>query len=123
MKRMKLNTLTIDQLLQQFAQIGVAQDRALLARDHSRFNRFYDQMGEVDRELRARGANARLELLQLFNHPNIQVRLKAATMTLGIAPVAAREALESIVASKEFPQAGDAGMLIRGLNDGTFRPT
>jgi Domain of unknown function (DUF2019) len=123
MKRTKLNALTIDQLLQQFAQIGVAQDRALLARDHSRFNRLYDQMGDVDRELRARGANARLELLRLFNHPNIQVRLKAATMTLGIAPVAAREALETIVASKEFPQAGDAGMLISGLDDGTFKPT
>lgn len=79
-------------------------------------------MDEVDRELRARGREARLELLRLFEHESMQVRLKAATRTLTVAPVRARTVLEAIRASQYHPQALDAGMLIRGLDDGTFKP-
>jgi hypothetical protein len=53
----------------------------------------------------------------------MQVRLKAAIHTLAVAPVEARQQLEAIATSNWYPQAGDAGMTIRGLDDGTFRPT
>ncbi len=39
-----------------------------------------------------------------------------------VAPVEAREQLEAIVSANWFPQSGDAGMTIRGLEDGTFKP-
>ncbi|MGH6736206.1 MAG: DUF2019 domain-containing protein [Methyloceanibacter sp.] len=115
--------MTLDQLIERFVQIALAQDDAILDDRYSEFNRLYDRMLDVDRELRARGIEARLELLRLYDHPNIQVRLKAATSTLGVAPKEGRRLLESIAASQHYPQAADAGMLVDGLDDGTFRPT
>ncbi|MGH6838401.1 MAG: DUF2019 domain-containing protein [Methylocella sp.] len=79
-------------------------------------------MDAVDNELRARGLEARLALLRLYDHPNIEVRLKAATRTLAIAPIAARRVIEAIKASQQFPQAGDAGMTLRYLDEGIFKP-
>jgi hypothetical protein len=123
MSQSALQELTADQLIARLVQIGLSQDDAQLEGDISRFNRLYDQMREVDEELRARGREARLMLLQLYEHPNIQVRLNAAGLSLGVAPKEARLVLENIAASGHYPQAGDAGMLIGGLEDGTFRPT
>jgi hypothetical protein len=60
--------------------------------------------------------------MALYNDRNSQVRLIAASHTLAVAPAAARHVLEQIVQRKEFPQALDAGMLIRGLDDGSFKP-
>lgn len=96
---------------------------AILDDRYSEFNRLYDRMQDVDRELRARGREPRLKLLRLYDHPNIQVRLKAATSTLGVAPKEGRRLLEAIAASQAYPQAADAGMLVDGLDDGTFKPT
>jgi hypothetical protein len=59
-----------------------------------KFNRLFDQMHAVDIELRARGLAARLALLRLFDHPNMQVRLQAAKWSLGVAPDAARQVIE-----------------------------
>jgi len=42
--------------------------------------------------------------------------------TLAVAPETARNALQVIADSKFYPQAGDAGMLLRGLDDGSFHP-
>lgn len=114
---------TIDQLLERFVSICLQQDEALLRDDYARFNRLYKQMDEIDNELRARGLEARRSLSRLFDHPHIQVRLKAATRSLGVLPTQARSLLEEISESQEYPQAGDAGMVIRGLDDGSFKPT
>jgi hypothetical protein len=104
-----LKSLTVDELVDRFAEIGVAQDTALwdaLGKSKNpKFNRLYWEMDAVDKELRARGRDARLALLRLYNHKNIQVRLKAAMRTLGVAPVEARKLIEQISASKIYPQA------------------
>jgi len=118
----ELKDLTLEQLLTQFIEIGLAQDGALLKDEHAKFNQLYRQMDEVDNELRARGPTARLTLTRLFDHPNLQVRLRAATRALAVAPSRAREVIEAIAASRLYPQAGDAGMLLSGLDDGTFKP-
>jgi hypothetical protein len=75
---MKFEGLTVDQLVDRFAEIGVAQDQALLYDEHKKFNRLYSEMNEVDKELRRRGPEARLAVLRLYNHANMQVRVKAA---------------------------------------------
>ena len=93
MKQVKLEELTVDELLERFAEIGVAQDKAELMGEISKYNSLYSQMDDVDQELRKRGTSARLALLRLYSHPNIQVRLKAAIRTLAIAPDAARSAI------------------------------
>jgi hypothetical protein len=61
--------------------------------------------------------------MALFNHPNMQVRLKAAVETLAVAPYEARLQLRAIADSQWFPQAGDAGMTLRGIDDCSFKPT
>ena len=91
--------MTVDQLLDLYVNVGIDQEEAL------------------DRD-----AYSRKALQRLYNHPNIQVRLKAATRTLAAAPLAARAVLQTIYESKLYPQAGDAGMTLRALDDGTFKP-
>jgi Domain of unknown function (DUF2019) len=122
MKPLALEKLTVDQLVERFAEIGGAQDRALLYDERKKFNSLFSQMNEVDQELRSRGLDARLALLRLFDHDNMQVRLKAAVGTLAVAPETARKVLEAIRASKLQPQAMDAGMILRGLDDGEYKP-
>jgi len=50
-------------------------------------------------------------------------RLNSMKATLALAPDAARRALEALAASREFPQAGDAGMSLINLDRGIFKPT
>lgn len=122
MKKITLADMTVDQLVDRFAEIGIAQDQALLGGAIRELKRLFNQMRAVDEELRARGQQARLALVRLYDHPNIQVRLQAARKTLGIAPVAARKVVEEISESGWFPQAGDAGMTLSNLDSGFFKP-
>ncbi len=122
MKRVTLQELTIDELVDRFVELGIGQDQAELYDENSKYNMLFKQMTAVDQELRARGREARLALLRLYNHPNMQVREQAAIKTLGVAPEAARKVLEAIRASKWQPQALDAGMILRGLDSGQYKP-
>lgn len=122
MKRVRLDQLTDDALVERFAEIGVAQDDAIFHDQNAKFNRLYEQMDAVDRELRSRGRDARLALRKLYSHPNLQTRLQAAKFSLGVAPVEARRVIQQIYDWKIYPQAGDAGMCLSNLDDGTFKP-
>jgi hypothetical protein len=117
-----LKDMTVDQLVDRFAENCIAQYPAIMGGATSEYRRLYNQMDLIDNELRNRGLDARLALLRLYGHPNIQVRLRAATRTLGIAPVAARKVIEDVKQSGWFPQAGDAGMTLRNLDEGIFKP-
>jgi Domain of unknown function (DUF2019) len=123
MKRAQLGDMTIANLVERFAQIGVAQDQALLGGEIAKFNRLFDQMSDVSNELKSRKGDQRRALMVLYNYPNIQVRLKAAKHTLAVAPVEARKQLEAIADTHWMPQAGDAGMSLSFLDRGTFKPT
>lgn len=123
MKRIKLGEMTIEQLVERFTAIALDQDQALLAHEYEKFNRLFDEMEAIENELKARQGDQRRALLSLYGHPNTQVRLKAAEATLAVAPESARRMLQSIVDSREFPQAGDAGMMLRNLDREVFKPT
>jgi Domain of unknown function (DUF2019) len=123
MKRSKHEDMTVDQLVQRFTAIGVEQDKALLRRQHANFNRLFDEMVAIEEELKVRQGDQRRELLRLYEHPNAQVRLNAVKATLAVAPEFARRTLEMIADSREYPQAGDAGMTIDSLERGIFKPT
>jgi hypothetical protein len=99
MKRATIDTLTTDQLFERFAEISVGQYEALLYDEYKKLKRLFGDMRAVDDELRKRGRNARLDLLRLYDHPNMQVRLHAAKCTLGVAPDAARRVIEAVRAS------------------------
>jgi hypothetical protein len=122
MKKLALSEMTVDQLVDRFAEIGVAQGDVRYEDHIARFKRLYKDMDDVDHELRRRGRAARLALTRLYDHPDTQVRLKAATRTLGIDPVAARAVIQAVADSKHFPQAGEAGMRLWAYDEGRFRP-
>jgi hypothetical protein len=121
-KQRDLGDLAIDQLVARFAELGVAQDGALIYDQILKYNKLYKEMTAVELELRARGKEALLALMRLYHHSNIQVREQAAIRTLGVAPAAARKMLETIVASRCFPQAGDAASMLRALDSGEYTP-
>jgi Domain of unknown function (DUF2019) len=123
MKRAKLQDMTVDQLVERFTAIALEQDKALLRNEYAKFNRLFEQMEEVKRELKERDGDQRRALLRLYDHPNAQVRLKAVKATLAVAPERARRMLEIIAESRVYPQAGEAGMSIDNLERGIFKPT
>jgi Domain of unknown function (DUF2019) len=121
MKRHKQD-MTANQLVERFTAIGIEQDQALLRRQHAKFNRLFDEMVAIEDELKRRSGDQRRQLLPLYNHPNAQVRLNAAKATLAVAPEPARRALQTIADSREYPQAGNAGMSLDNLELGIFKP-
>jgi ParB-like chromosome segregation protein Spo0J len=123
MKRAKLQDMTVSQLVEQFTAIALDQDKALLRNEYAKFNRLFDQMEDVKRELKSRDGDQRRALLRLYDHPNAQVRLKAVKATLAVAPERARRMLKAIAESREYPQAGEAGMSLYNLERGIFTPT
>ncbi|HEY6994169.1 MAG TPA: DUF2019 domain-containing protein [Xanthobacteraceae bacterium] len=123
MKSSKLQSMTVDQLVQRFTAIALDQDKALLRREYARFNRLFDEMEAIEGELKERDGDQRRALLRLYDHPNAQVRVKAVKATLAVAPQPALRQLKAIAESREYPQAGEAGMSLLNLERGIFKPT
>jgi len=121
--RNKLERATEEELAEYFVAIAVVQDKAMRQGDHSKYNRLCGEMDAVERELKQRTGDQRRALIPLYEHPNAQVRLKAAIETLALAPDAARQALQIISDREEYPQAADARGMMRAVDDGTFVPS
>ena len=122
MKDVELGAISSNDLVHRFAQIGVAQDRALLGGEIAKFNRLFQQMIDVADELKKRKGDQRRLLLELFDFPNMQVQLQAAKLTLAVAPAEARKQLEAIADTHWMPQAGDAGMSLSFLDRDVIKP-
>jgi uncharacterized protein YdcH (DUF465 family) len=123
MKQTGLQDMTVDQLVERFTVIALDQDKALLRREHAKFNRLFDKMEAVEEELKTRSGDQRRALLRLYEHPNSQVQLKAVKATLAVAPEPALRMLKAIAESRKYPQAGEAGMSLENLQSGIFKPT
>ena len=119
MRKDNLKEYTLPQLIRRFEEIGTAQEVALDSENTKKFNRLYDEMEAVDLEIRSRGTESRRGLLALYDHPSVQVRLCAAQYTYGVAPQEARAALKSIADSHMLPQAMNAALSVRKIDDGT----
>jgi hypothetical protein len=115
-----LKAMTVSELVERFAAIAIDQDKAIFEEDNTRFRKLYGLMEAVRSELKARPGDQRRALLPLFEHPNLQVRLKAAITTLALAPDPSQQLLQAIANSNRFPQAADAGLILDGLSDGSF---
>ena len=123
MKQIALSDMTTADLVERFAQIGVAQGKALLRGEHAKFNRLFGQMADISKELKQRDGDQRRALMALYSYQDMQVRMKAAIHTLAVAPVEARHMLQTIAGSNWMPQAGHAGMSLSSLERGIFKPT
>jgi hypothetical protein len=122
MKQVVLSELTPSELVRHFADITLAQDVADRHGEYTKYNRLFTRMMEVARELGSREGDQRIQLLQLYTHPNMQVRTQAAILTLAVAPIEAQAQLRAIVDSKWFPQAAEAGFCLQGFERGEFKP-
>ena len=123
MKRANLQHVSVTQLVERFVAVTLAQDQALLMDEFSKFNRLFAEMEAIKRELKSHDGDQRRALIPLYDHPNAQVRLKAAKATLAVSPESARRMLQIIADSHEYPQAGEAGMSLDNLDRGIFKPT
>jgi hypothetical protein len=122
MKQARLQDMTVDQLVERFSDLALEQDKALLGENIKRVNQLYDALKGVEGELKLRDGDQRRALVRLYEHKNPQVRLKAVKATLAVAPEIARPMLQAIADSREYPQAGEAGMSIWFLKEGTYKP-
>jgi hypothetical protein len=122
MKRIDVKTTSVDDLVKEFTAVAIEQGQALLMDEVAKFNRLYDEMDIIRNELRSRPGDQRKALLPLLRHNNVQVRLKAAITTLAVTPDASKSVLKDIAESKRYPQAADAGLVLRGLDDGSYQP-
>jgi hypothetical protein len=111
---------SVQELVARFLSITLAQYDAARIADTTKYNRLYRKMEDVVNELKRREGDQRRALLPLLDHPNVQVRMMAAHAVLTISPVLARKAFQSVRDSEIFPQAMDAGMTIRALDNGTY---
>jgi hypothetical protein len=111
---------SVQELVAHFLSITLAQYDAARVADTTKYNRLYRKMEDVVNELKRREGDERRALLPLLDHPNVQVRMMAAHAVLRISPVLARKAFQSVRDSQIFPQAMDAGMTIRALDNGTY---
>jgi hypothetical protein len=115
--------MSVTELVDRFAALAIAQFQAELQSDIAKQNKLIEEGWVVVDELKSRPGDQRSALTSLYDHPNVQVRLNAARLTLAVAPTAAREVVQSIADSKQYPQAGDAGMCLWALDQGIFTPT
>jgi len=114
--------MTVNELVERFATIGIEQDRAQRAGDIRKYSRLCVKMKAIDDELKNRPGDQRRALLPLYHHSNFQVRLMAAKLTLAVEPEAARRMLQLIHERRHQPQSGDAGMCLSLLDRGAFVP-
>jgi hypothetical protein len=118
MKRVKLQDMTAEQLVALFLAIALQQYEAIELDNNATFSRLFDQMNDVIAEFMARAGEERRALMALYDHPNPQVRYMAASATRDLAPQEARRVCEIIRERKEYPQAVDAGFLIKAVDEG-----
>lgn len=123
MKTTNLRTLSVAELVDRIVAGGLAQFEAELQSDIGKQNKCVTQAMAIAEELKRRPGDQRSALLRLYEHPNVQVQLTAAKLTLAVAPTAARKLIQAIADSKKYPQAMDAGMCLSALDQGIFKPT
>jgi hypothetical protein len=123
MKKTDLMRKASNELVDLFVSVALAQDEALLMDDIAKVNLLFDKLENIEEQLKSREGDQRRLLLTLYDHPNLQVRVKAVKATLAVEPEIARSMLKKIADSKEYPQAGEAGMSIWALEEGIFKPS
>ena len=123
MKRKAVSDMSDEQLVERFIANCLEQEQALLYDDINLFNRLFALMRNVVNELKGRPGDQRHALLDLYDHPNLQVRIKAVKNSLALAPDEGRRVLQEIANVTNRPQALEAGMSLRNLKAGIFKPT
>jgi len=118
-----LRILTDEELVAEFENRARVHGHNVVDGEVRDTKRSYRELNAIDEELRARGPTARVGLTRLLDHPEIAVRYYAATWSLAVEPGRARAVIEAVRNLGPIRLAGDAGMTLRMLDDGRFKPT
>lgn len=122
MTRNDLEQLSSHELIARFAEICVAQYEPEFDFDTRRFTRLFDQMQAVSVELKKRTGGERRNLTALFDHPNIQVRLKRLFMPWLFAMKRRTKYLKMLPPSRGIPkQQMPAACCGRSTREAMFR--
>lgn len=122
MKKTDLDKLSNAELVSRFAEAARKRGLAALDLEVRKVNRLYSYMDAIHSILRARGTEARRELLPLLDNKDRLVRYFAAKQLLGIEPGRTREIIESTHKNWFDAIALDAGMTLYNLDTGVFKP-
>lgn len=122
MTRIDLKKLTLEQLLERYVAIGLAEEDEVLYGDASGYNKLFRKEQAVVDELQSRRGDQRRLLQTLYQHESSWVRISAVKNSLVFAPEEGRRVLQEIVSSTRQPYAGDAGMALSALDKGIFVP-
>ena len=122
MTKVPVDNMTVEQLVEKFKSIAIDQARAIDYSENVKFNRLYDQLVEVEIELKRRAGDERRALQPFLSEPNPQLRLKAAVALLKLEPSKARATLQGLVDNKEYPQAANARGMLMALAEGRYIP-
>lgn len=117
-----LHDHSVKQLVARFIEIALAQHDASSNYQTTRYNRLFDKMTEIEKELKSRENDQRRALLPLLESDDIHLRLKAAIALLAVAPEQARNMLISIRDYKLLPYAMDADLMLMSLDNGSYVP-
>ncbi|GAC1333131.1 MAG: hypothetical protein NVSMB26_13810 [Beijerinckiaceae bacterium] len=123
MKKMNLNNVSVDGLVELFRNYALQQDEAMLYGDQVEVNRLFWKLRAVAEELKSRDGDQRAALLPLYDDKNSQVKVRAMKATLAVAPEQAIEGLSKLRANKRDPVCLDAGMCLWAIEEGIFKPT
>jgi hypothetical protein len=94
MKPAQLQRAALRQLYDRFIAAALEQHESMLYGDNDKYNRLYEEIIAIEKELKRRGQDEIRALASLFDHPSAQLRLNAAVATLALEPEAARQALQ-----------------------------
>jgi hypothetical protein len=122
MAQVQNHAASVQELVERFLSVSLAQYDAVYVVDTRKYNRLYAMMVDIRNELKRREGDQRHALLPLLDHPNIQVRLKAAITLLAVAPDRARKGLETVRDSGILPQCADASSILEAFDKGAYVP-
>jgi hypothetical protein len=117
MTRANIEGLTTAELVARFSDLALEQHEAVETFRTARYNRLYDRIKLIERQLKAREGDQRRALIPLLDAPNIQVRYMAAYALLTIVPEQVQQALLRIRQSGHFPQSADASYTLDHFGD------
>jgi hypothetical protein len=118
----ELSSLADDELIARFAATAKVVGAAVLNSDVDRTDRAIRRLWAIEAVLRARGPTSRMKLVRLLDDRDRFVRYYAAYHLLALVPERARAIIEWNAKFGFDALAGDAGMTLRNLDTGFYKP-
>lgn len=109
-------------LTREFERLALEEYKAVEGNENRKSRALYWKIRAVLDELR-QPQERRGALIPFLQHPNINVRLKAAIALLTIEPDRAWAALAEIKATRHTPFSADAALAFINFENGIFVPT